>query len=550
MVGRYVSSPIDIERVMPSMKHGDWNHGEMTQDQLGIYRPWHEYGPYRTAFENVYLCGCVDTSRRVDRRRLRLQRRRRDRVRTRESTRGGGQPPRPSDMPRGARPADRADDEAGLDERRRRFPAGAAIEFADLEEHGRASTLDRLREAEPVSWVPVLGGWLVTDYALARELLGPRDDTTVWAEPNLVRASLGVMMLTSDPPDHDRQRSPFDEPFRWRPVRERFEAVIADRIDRLLDGLAPAGACELASEFAEPFAIGVAGDILGLSLDDVARIQGFYEAFAGAMTYDGDPEPQRRADAARDAFNAILIDELARVRREPDGSITSAVANDAGRGAGRRRDRRAAPGDPVRRHRDRRVDDREHDPAPPREPGPSSTVLAEPELVGNAVEESMRLIPPVAFIERWTTRPTTLGDVALERGEFVGVSTLAAGRDPCRLPRPAPLRRPALERPPPSRVQLRRPPLPRLQPGAAPGNARDRGDPRAPPGTSSSSRLPSRTASRSGALRAFGCAGSRRAARAAPYASTCESQLAGGMTWFERNSSSGSTAALIWRSRV
>ena len=57
VVGRYVSSPIDIERVMPSMKHGDWNHGEMTQDQLGIFRPWHEYGPYRTAFENVYLCG-------------------------------------------------------------------------------------------------------------------------------------------------------------------------------------------------------------------------------------------------------------------------------------------------------------------------------------------------------------------------------------------------------------------------------------------------------------------------------------------------------------
>ena len=27
------------------MKHGDWNHGEMTQDQLGIFRPFHEYGP-------------------------------------------------------------------------------------------------------------------------------------------------------------------------------------------------------------------------------------------------------------------------------------------------------------------------------------------------------------------------------------------------------------------------------------------------------------------------------------------------------------------------
>jgi phytoene dehydrogenase-like protein len=57
VLGRYISSPIDIERVMPSMRHGDWNHGEMTQDQLGIFRPFFEYPPYRTGLENVYLCG-------------------------------------------------------------------------------------------------------------------------------------------------------------------------------------------------------------------------------------------------------------------------------------------------------------------------------------------------------------------------------------------------------------------------------------------------------------------------------------------------------------
>lgn len=57
VVARYVSSPIDIERVMPSMRHGDWNHGEMTQDQLGVFRPFYEHPPYRTAFDNVYLCG-------------------------------------------------------------------------------------------------------------------------------------------------------------------------------------------------------------------------------------------------------------------------------------------------------------------------------------------------------------------------------------------------------------------------------------------------------------------------------------------------------------
>ena len=83
------------------------------------------------------------------------------------------------------------------------------------------------------------------------------------------------------------------------------------RVDALLDELAPRGSCELVVDFAAPFAIGVAGDILGLSLDDVPKIQGFYEAFAGAMTYDGDPEPQRPGRRRPAAFNEILLGELA-----------------------------------------------------------------------------------------------------------------------------------------------------------------------------------------------------------------------------------------------
>src|ERR671926_363296 len=89
-------------------------------------------------------------------------------------------------------------DEVELEARRRRFPCGAALEFDDLERQSRAGALDRLREAEPVSFVPVLGGWLVTAHAPAQQVLRPRAPFTVLAEPNLVRASLGVMMLTSD----------------------------------------------------------------------------------------------------------------------------------------------------------------------------------------------------------------------------------------------------------------------------------------------------------------------------------------------------------------
>ena len=223
-------------------------------------------------------------------------------------------------------------DEAESAARSARFPIGAAIEFADLELDSRVSALDRLRDFEPISWVPALGGWLVTSHELARELLGRNDEFTVWAEPNLVRASLGVMMLTSDGAEHARQRRPFDEPFRVRPVRERFAEPVYRHIDALIAKLAPRGQCELVEEFAAPFAIGLAGEVLGLPFDDVARVQEFYEAFAGAMVYDGDPEPQRRADRARAELNTILLGEVQRSRSRPDNSITSAVANDPARG--------------------------------------------------------------------------------------------------------------------------------------------------------------------------------------------------------------------------
>jgi cytochrome P450 len=321
-------------------------------------------------------------------------------------------------------------------ERRARFPAGAAIEFADLDEHARVAALDRLREAEPVAWVPALGGWLVTSHALAREVLRPGAPFTVWADANLVRASLGVMMLTTDGAPHDRQRAPFDHPFRMRAVQERFAAPVERRVADLLGRLAAGGECELAADFAAPFAIGVAGDLLGLSFDDVPRIQGFYDAFAGAMVYDGDPEPQRRADAAREELNAILRAEIARARAAPDGSITSAVANDLASGLDD--ERLAAQLRVILFGAIETVESMvlnttllllTH-------PDQLAVVREDPGALAGAVEEGMRLIPPVAFIERWTSGPARLGEVDLGPGEFVGVSTLAANRDPDVFPDP------------------------------------------------------------------------------------------------------------------
>lgn len=319
-----------------------------------------------------------------------------------------------------------AEDEA----RRRRFPLGAALEFADLEEAGREEALDRLREAEPVSWVPALGGWLATSHDAVREVLGPRQPMTVEVEENLVRASLGEMMLVSDGDEHSRQREPFEKPFRMRDVQGSFGEAIAGELDELIAALAPAKACELGDAFAAPYAVRMTGRVLGLSFADIGRIDGFYSAFAGAMVYDGNPEPQRLADAARSELNEILLSELERCRREPDSSITSRLANDAASGLSD--DEIVAQLRVVMFGGIETVQSAVMNTVLLllRNAGQLTLVRADPALVRGAVEEAARLIPPVAFIERWPRESVTVGGVEIRGGEFVGCSVLAANRDP------------------------------------------------------------------------------------------------------------------------
>jgi cytochrome P450 len=65
-----------------------------------------------------------------------------------------------------------------------------------------------------------------------------------------------------------------------------------------------------------------------------------------------------------------------------------------------------------------------------RNPAALALVRADPDLIGDAVDEALRLIPPVAFIERWTRADAEIGGVAIGAGEFIGVSVIAANRDP------------------------------------------------------------------------------------------------------------------------
>jgi phytoene dehydrogenase-like protein len=56
VVGRQVLSPLDLERVL-GLTGGHALHGEMSLDQLFIFRPALHYSDYRTPLRGLYLCG-------------------------------------------------------------------------------------------------------------------------------------------------------------------------------------------------------------------------------------------------------------------------------------------------------------------------------------------------------------------------------------------------------------------------------------------------------------------------------------------------------------
>ena len=307
-------------------------------------------------------------------------------------------------------------------QRRQAFPAGAAVTLADLEDAGREHVLDELREREPVTWLPALRGWLVTAREPARQILLPKSGATVEAEQNMVRASLGRMMLTVDGVEHERYRQPFEAPFRAREVEREFGAPIREFARELIGRIGEE--TELTEAFAAPFAVGVAAQVIGLPLDDVPRIDGFYAAFAGAMEYTGDPEPLAQADVARAELTALLIEGLARSKVVEESDLTPEQV------AAQLRVVMFGAIETIQasvlttlmlliQH-----------------PEAMAEVRADRALLAGAVDEAIRWMPPVAFTERWTREPVTLAGVEIREREFIGVSVIAANRDPSVFPDP------------------------------------------------------------------------------------------------------------------
>ncbi len=308
---------------------------------------------------------------------------------------------------------------------RQAFSLGALASLEELDRDPHP-LLARLREDEPVSWLPALGGWLVTRHAdCVRVMTDPSAFTVDDARFSTGRV-IGPSMLSLDGGKHARHRMPFAPPFRLAAVRERFAPMVGEAADGLIDELAPAGTAELRRVFAGPLAASIVTRALGLEPDEASGVLRWYDAIVTAVTQiTAGGEPTREGAEAfaelRERLEAVISDSgrsslLAAAAADATLSVDEVVSNAAVLLFGGIETTEGMIANAV-------LLLLEH-------PDELAAVRRDPQLLDAAIEESLRLEPAAAVVDRYATDDVELGGSSIARGELVRVSISAANRDP------------------------------------------------------------------------------------------------------------------------
>jgi cytochrome P450 len=313
-----------------------------------------------------------------------------------------------------------------------RFPLGAAVTVADLEGDPHP-VLARLREREPVSWLPALGGWLVTRRDLALRVMRDAVAFTV-DDPRFSTARVvGPSMLSLDGAEHTRHRGPFTSGFGAAEVTGRLAAHVEAETGRLVTAMRPAGAADLRTGLAGPLAVAVIAEALGLRAADPATILAWYRAIVDAVSALTRGEA---AGPAGDEAFGLLSSSLRATLATGDQSslLADAAASGGGLGTGEVVSNAAVLMFGGIETTEGMITNAvlhllSH-------PDQLRLVLGDPDLVPNAIEESLRLEPAAAVVDRYAVRDVRVGDAVITMGDLVTVSIAGAGRDPAVFPDP------------------------------------------------------------------------------------------------------------------
>ncbi len=302
---------------------------------------------------------------------------------------------------------------------------GVDLATLDLHHH---EVLAALRGRGPIAWLDSIGGWVVLSRDMAMAVMRDADTFTV-DDPRFTTAMVvGRSMLSLDGNEHRRHRDPFAAAFRPSDVLTRDSERISNLARSLVRDLRPRGRAELRRELAGPLAVAVAAGVLGLDDQPSDVLLGWYDLIVAGV--DGLSRGEALAPSAREAFDSLaaalravasradtMLSTLVHTMSEDELVSNAAVFLFGG----------------IETSEGMTANVLHHLLT---NPDQLASVREDRSLIDAAVEESLRLEPAAARVDRYATRDVELGGVAIAAGDFVAVSLAAANRDPQHYPEP------------------------------------------------------------------------------------------------------------------
>jgi cytochrome P450 len=237
---------------------------------------------------------------------------------------------------------------------------------------------------------------------------------------------------------HTRHRAPFTRPFRSEEIHARLDTFTRAEAGRLVAAIEPSGAAELRRTVAGPLAVTVMAEVLGLGRTDPAQILAWYDGIVAAVQAEAaapgaQPDPEPRLAAAGTAAFAELAASLRQVIAAPPASSlladvtgplteAEAISNAAVLLFGGIETTEGMIANVMLHLLS--------------SPGELELVRADRDLIPAAIEESLRLEPAAAVVDRYATSDAELSGARIKAGDPVTVSIAGANRDPAIFPDP------------------------------------------------------------------------------------------------------------------
>jgi cytochrome P450 len=310
--------------------------------------------------------------------------------------------------------------------------------------------------------VPVLGTWLVTGYEQAVEVLRDARTFTV-DDPRFSTAKVvGPSMLSLDGARHTRHRAPFTRPFRSEEIHARLDTFTRAEADRLVTAIEPSGAAELRRAVAGPLAVTVMAEVLGLGRTNPAQVLAWYDGIVAAVQAEAAAPGTQTVQAGAAAPRTQTVQAGAAAPRTQ--TVQAGAAAAAGRAAfaelaaSLRQVIAAPPASSLLADVTGPLTEAEAISNAAvllfggiettegmianvmlhllSSPGELELVRADRGLIPAAVEESLRLEPAAAVVDRYATSDAELSGARIRAGDPVTVSIAGANRDPAIFPDP------------------------------------------------------------------------------------------------------------------